>query len=330
MSSCTFRSIFITQHNQQLYFAVKFRNLVFCAHDRIQVPKSGRYISRFFHRVEISPVTAKSSNTANEQCICLASTQQQSNNNQKYSQLFWLSYNDLCEPQVLSSLAGPEPKMIAEQYLEDLEVSRMSVPNGSRGSRGQPSLQGQQVSQTKVASRKWTNAERFGTDYATDDMTAVFLPPNGSAHQLMVCTSLDRSDVLSLYNEFVLHCYPSIAMGQLSLGRFLSEKLAVSGMSAGGNDALAGAAKVAKYFRYACWLWRVLFTAAYNSYFLEFSTRTGSRFSHFPTSFKDWQSSRQTGMAKKPNECTAVMAFAIRQNRASSFATTLELLQLTN
>lgn len=253
MSTCEYYSnIFVTQPNhQQLYFAVKFRNLIFCAHDRVQVPKSGRYINRYFHRVEISPVTsAKSSSPSNEQCICLAWTQP--NSNQKYCPLFWLSYNDLCEPQVVSSMAGPEPKMIAEQYLEDLEVSRTSVPNGSRGSRGQSSRPGEQTSQTKVVPRKWTNAERFGTDFATDDMTSSFLPPSGSKHQLMICTSLNRSDVLSLYNEFVLHCYPSIAMGQFSLGRFLAEKLAVNGMSSSGNDVAAGAAKVAKYFRYVC------------------------------------------------------------------------------
>ncbi len=241
-------------HHSSFYHSVKFRNPLFCAHDRLQVPKTGRYITRYFHRVEIIP---KAKSPHGHECICLAQQQQQqqqsaASKQSKLYPVFWLCNTELSEPQVVASLAGPEPKNIVEQYLEDLEASRLAASaSGGRGSRGQQHKQtsAQVPSQTKVQQRKWSNLERFGAEYAVEDVTDVFLESDGRLHQLMVCCGLGRAEVLSLYNEFVFHCFPSIAMGQFSLGRFLAEKLAVSGMSSVGAADDGSAAKVAKYFR---------------------------------------------------------------------------------
>ncbi len=240
--------------------SVKFRNPLFCAHDRLQVPKTGRYLTRYFHRVEIIPKSKSS-----HECICLAQSQQQQTPQQqttaagkqtvasKLYPVFWLSNSELGEPQVVASLAGPEPRTVIEQYLEDLEASRLAKSasggggGGGRGSRGQPPKKSA-PSQTKVAQRKWNNLGRFGAEYAVEDVTEVFVESAGRMHQLMVCCGLGRAEVLSLYNEYVFHCFPSVAMGQFSLGRFLAEKLAIGGM--GSADADDGAAaRVAKYFR---------------------------------------------------------------------------------
>lgn len=169
--------------------------MLLTGHDRLQVPKSELFFHRFFYRVEVHPLP----NGNASQCVCQLPHKMAAQ---------WVTLGDIIEQ--MAYLAGAEPKVTFEHYIEDIE----SRPRNSR-------------SQTKLSTRKTTNLERFSLEHSMDDETKDFAEGAGPKWQLLQCAGFAWFEVKSLANEFRLHCYPSHSMTQVSLGRFLKTKLAV-------------------------------------------------------------------------------------------------------
>lgn len=121
----------------------------------------------------------------------------------------WLTYSEI--RQRMASLAGPEPKFVFE-HTTTLFLLR---------------------EQNSKQSKQGMSFHEYDTDKNG------FIDQNVN-NKLIMCANLAEWQVKSLYNEFVLHCYPSSWMTQSSLARFFHQKLLVPMLSE---------EKISKYFR---------------------------------------------------------------------------------
>lgn len=184
----------------------KFRNLLLVQTDRIQLPKSDRYIMRLFYRVEVSantdvstttplpsPSSSNQSDPHQPQCIC---------QQEHKVPIVWLSYTELF--QRMEQLAGLEPKTMFELYNDD---NRMVVAHDV-------------PTQSDDGSARLQRFHEYSITESIDEAI-------NNCGNLLFCSGMNITDLQSLYNEYVLHCYPSVTMTERSMERFLTQKLLI-------------------------------------------------------------------------------------------------------